>query len=68
MGRNMEREEAPYGIENFIDVGGKLDVDAPDHKSKKLRTEETIEPVFFHSLLEGFWTEMLGAISIIGGH
>ena len=43
-----------------------MDVDAPDHKRKKVRAEETIKPVFFHSLPEGFWTEMIDALIIIG--
>ena len=33
-----------YGIDSFIDVGGKLDVDAPDHKRNKTRTDETVNP------------------------
>ena len=55
-----------YGNENFIEVGGKLEVDAPEHKRKKQRTDDTQEPVFFHSLPESFWTEMLDAFNIVG--
>ena len=55
-----------YGNDNFIDVGGKLDVDAPEHKRKKQRTDDSLEPVFFHSLPELFWAEMLDAFNIIG--
>ena len=38
-----------YGIKIFIDIGGKLDADAPDHKRKKARSDETIEHVFCQS-------------------
>ena len=62
----MERKNLIYGTENFIEVGGKLDVDAPEHKRKKQRTDDTHEPVFFHSLPESFWTEMLDAFNIVG--
>ncbi len=55
-----------YGIGYFIVVGGKVDVDAPDHKRKKACMEDTIEPVLFHSIPELFWTEMLDAFNIIG--
>ena len=42
-----------YGIDNFVDVGGKLEVYAPDHKRKKARADETVEPVLFHRTLLG---------------
>ena len=55
-----------YGPDHFIDVGGKLETDAPEHKRKKQRTDDSLEPVFFHSLPELFWTEVAEAFSIIG--
>jgi len=55
-----------FGPEQFIDVGGKLEVDAPDAKRKKARTDDTIEPVFFHSMPETFYTELLTAFNIVG--
>jgi hypothetical protein len=51
---------------HLIEVGGKLEVDAPEHKRKKPRMDDTIEPVFFHSLPERFWTEVLEAFNIAG--
>jgi hypothetical protein len=54
-----------YG-DQLIDVGGKLEVDAPEHKRKPHRTDDTIEPVFFHSLPELFWSEVLEAFNIVG--
>ena len=53
-----------YGVENFIDVGGKLEVDAPDHRRKKARAGQTVEPVLFHCRPAIFWTEMLDAFNI----
>ena len=40
-----------FGPEHLIEVGGKLEVDAPADvvKRKKPRTDYTVEPVFFHS-------------------
>jgi hypothetical protein len=54
------------GADQLIEVGGKLEVDAPEHKRKKQRVDDTIEPVFFHSLPERFWLEVLEAFNIIG--
>jgi hypothetical protein len=55
-----------YGPENFIDVGGKLEADMPEHTRKKQRTDECMEPVFFHSLPEHFWLQMITCFNIIG--
>lgn len=55
-----------FGPEQLIDVGGKLEADAPEPKRKKPRTDDTIEPVFFHSMPPTFWAEVLAAFNIIG--
>ena len=47
-------------------MGGKLEVDAPDAKRKKARTDDTIEPVFYHNMPEKFYTELLDAFNIVG--
>ena len=68
-----EQWRAPWGVkkkifgpEQLIDVGGKLDADAPEPQRKKQRTDDTVEPVFFHSMPVIFWTEMLAAFNIVG--
>jgi hypothetical protein len=53
------------GPEQLIDVGGKLEADA-EPKRKKPRTDETVEPVFFHSMPTPFYTELLTAFNIMG--
>ena len=55
-----------FGPEQLIDVGGKLEADAPEPKRKKQRTDDTVEPVFFQSMPVIFWTEMLAAFNIVG--
>ena len=55
-----------FGPDQLIDVGGKLEADAPEPKRKKQRTDDTVEPVFFHSMPVTFWTEMLTAFNIVG--
>jgi len=55
-----------FGPEQIIDVGGKLEADAPEPKRKKQRTDDTIEPVFFHSMPVTFWSEILAAFNIVG--
>ena len=55
-----------FGPEQLIDVGGKLEADAPEPKRKKQRTDDTIEPVFFHSMPVTFWSEILAAFNIVG--
>ena len=48
-------------------MGGKLEVDAPaESKRKKPRTDDTVEPVFFHSMPVAFYHEILEALNIIG--
>ena len=49
-------------------MGGKLEVDAPADvvKRKKPRTDDTVEPVFFHSMPDLFYQELLDALNIIG--
>ena len=68
-----EQWRAPWGLkkkifgpEQLIDVGGKLDADAPEPQRKKQRADDTVEPVFFHSMPVIFWTEMLAAFNIVG--
>ena len=39
-----------FGPEQLIDVGGKLDAGAPEPKRKKPHTDDTVEPVFLHSM------------------
>ena len=39
------------GPGQLIEVGGKLEAGAPEPKRKKPRTDYTVEPVFFHSML-----------------
>ena len=63
---NWSEKKRIFGPEQLIDVGGKLDVDAPDAKRKKARTDDTVEPVFFHSMPETFYTELLTAFNITG--
>ena len=46
--------------------GGKVEADAPEPKRKQPRTDETIEPVFFHSLPTSVFTELLVAFHIVG--
>ena len=45
-----------------------MDVDAPVEvvKRKKPRTDDTVEPVFFHSMPVLFYQELLDALNIIG--
>ena len=53
-----------YSSDNFIDVGGKLEVKAPEPNRKKQRAGGTMEPMLFHDLPELSWSEMLEALSI----
>ena len=57
-----------FGPDQLIEVGGKLEVDAPADllKRKKPRTDDTVEPVFFHSMPVAFYHEILEALNIIG--
>jgi len=47
-------------------VGGRLEADAPEPERKKPRTDDTMEPVFFHSMPVLFYQELLGALNLIG--
>ena len=42
------------------------EVDAPDAKRRKCRTDDAMEPVFFYSMPETFYTELLTAFDIVG--
>ena len=55
-----------FGPDQLIEVGGKLEVDAPADllKRRKPRTDDTVEPVFFHSMPVLFYQELLVALNI----
>ena len=55
-----------FGPEQLIEVGGRLEADAPEPKRKKPRTDATMEPVFFHSMQVLFYQELLDAFNLIG--
>ena len=56
-----------FGPDQLIEVGGKLEVDAPADllKRRKPRTDDTVEPVFFHSMPVLFYQELLDALNIM---
>ena len=41
-------------------------MDAPDAQRRKCRTVDAMEPVFFYSMPETFYTELLAALDIVG--
>ena len=41
-------------------------MDAPDAKRRKCRADDAMEPVFFYSMPETFYTELLTAFDIVG--
>ena len=52
---------------NIIAVGGRVDDDEDDSAVKaKSRDKDTIEPVLFHALPQTFYSELLGAIPLVG--
>jgi len=52
---------------NMIAVGGRVDDEEDDLTVKaKPRDKDTIEPVFFHALPQTFYSELLGAIPLVG--
>ena len=55
-----------FGPDQLIEVGGKLEADAPEPKRKKPRADDTVEPAFFHSMPALFYQELLDAFSLIG--
>ena len=62
----QQRRAGWSGTKRSQGVGGNLEVDASYAQRRKCRAVDAMEPVFFYSMPETFYAELLTAFDIVG--